>query len=335
MATGVRTGFTMSWHGRCLALGLMRDALHSYCLGWCSALLVCTRLAWLVREGQGGSCSLVSPPLHRPALRVAGCPFLVSPVLACWCAIPGESLVRLPFWCAPRAYCEVVRSQSLGVRLPPFPCLFARAPREVPLQVAGRAVRGRACPSAFPARVLCSACLAWGGWPGPRASLSNFRSLPERGGSVWPGSSGWLFGGGGWWLALAVGGPVPAWWTGGVLGLAAAWQNPAVVRAGRGVFKAGVGGLAIGAKKNTSRAARKTRRFFITRHDPSRCTLPPFSSYSSCTSLPTLVPITPLALQLRRRPWGNAVNPSQWTSTRSTTPRTRTRPRTSRTTGNT
>ena len=48
---------------------------------------------------------------------------------------------------------------------------------------------------------------------------------------------------------------------------------------------------------------------------PARCVVlrvrcpGPFSSYSSCTSLPTLVPITPLALQLRRRPWGNAVNP--------------------------
>ena len=49
---------------------------------------------------------------------------------------------------------------------------------------------------------------------------------------------------------------------------------------------------------------RKTRKFFITCHDPSRRAMPPFSYSSPCTSLPTLVPITPLALQLRRRSWG-------------------------------
>ena len=48
---------------------------------------------------------------------------------------------------------------------------------------------------------------------------------------------------------------------------------------------------------------------FITRHDPSHRAEPPSSYSSPCTSLPTLVPITPLALQLGRRPWGNAVNP--------------------------
>ena len=43
--------------------------------------------------------------------------------------------------------------------------------------------------------------------------------------------------------------------------------------------------------------------------NPSCRALSPFSYSSPCTSLPTLVPITPLALHLRRRLWEKAVNP--------------------------
>ena len=58
-----------------------------------------------------------------------------------------------------------------------------------------------------------------------------------------------------------------------------------------------------------SRAARKTRKFFLTRHGSSQRPLQPVSYSSPCTSLLTLVPVTPLALQLRRRPSGKSGEP--------------------------
>ena len=74
-------------------------------------------------------------------------------------------------------------------------------------------------------------------------------------------------------------------------------------RCARSVCCLGVLSILLQAQRKTRREQRvKLETFFITRQDISRRALPPSSSSSPCTSLPTLVPITPLALQLRRQP---------------------------------
>ena len=87
---------------------------------------------------------LFPPALAPPAVRVAGFPFRVSPVLATlvrhsrWSA-RSASPVRLPFRCAPRARCAAVRSRSRGIRATPRPPSFlrahsARSPRRAPVE---------------------------------------------------------------------------------------------------------------------------------------------------------------------------------------------------------
>ena len=73
------------WRG-CLAAVLLSDVLHHYCLGGCSALLMCSRHSQQVRTA--GLVPLLVPPSPcRPSLAslaelVAGSLVWVSPVLA-------------------------------------------------------------------------------------------------------------------------------------------------------------------------------------------------------------------------------------------------------------
>ena len=57
----VASGTPMGWRRGCLATGLLRDALHQYCFGRCSALIVCSR-----RSRQGRRVGPVPLLVPRP-----------------------------------------------------------------------------------------------------------------------------------------------------------------------------------------------------------------------------------------------------------------------------
>ena len=188
----------MGWRGGCLAAGLVRSAVRHFCLGGCSALLVCARRSRQI--GRAGPVPLlVAPPpppsLSLPRVPRGACSGLPRPGVPCprllvrhsmW-SVRSASSVRLPFRCAPRVRCVFVCSRTRGGRVsPPFHCRLARALREVPSQVASKAVPGSSCPSAFPARIPCSACRWWGGFglvwvnaspgrPGPQSAQPSLR----------------------------------------------------------------------------------------------------------------------------------------------------------------
>ena len=196
----------------------MRHALHHYCLGGCSALLVCVRHSRHVR-GAGLVPGLVlSPPPRVPRGACSPLPLLGVPCPRLhWYAIPGGPFV-------PRARSDCLfgacplpvvwfftRAPVVSVS-PGLLSLFARPLRAVPSQGAGRAVFGGPCPSAFPYRVPCSSCLALGGrggGPVPVSPCLASIARPHGAGCVWPGQPvvrmGWAGQGGGWgprlWLA--------------------------------------------------------------------------------------------------------------------------------------
>ena len=179
----VASGTPMGWSRGRLAVGLVRSAVRHYCLSGRSALLVCARRS--LQVGRAGPVPLlVAPPPCCPSLAslavlVAGCRVRVFLVLPCWYAIPcGLCVPRAQSRCShgPRSVFVVClfAGASAVVASPLLPLPFARAPREVPLQDAGRAVPGGSCPSVFPARVPCSACCWWGGGGGGPAPASAF-----------------------------------------------------------------------------------------------------------------------------------------------------------------
>ena len=166
----VASGTPMGWRGGSLAAGSVRSTVCYYCLGGCSALVVCARRSrqvWGVGAGAGSRSSLPSCP-SRCVLRVVlcGCLFLLpagTPFHAV-CAFRGLGLVAL---LGPRRVsvgCGCARASAVYAPLPPPPRVgVARAPRAVLVQGAGRTVPARLCPSAFPAPVPCSAFLSPGG----------------------------------------------------------------------------------------------------------------------------------------------------------------------------
>ena len=155
----------MGWPGGCLAAGLVRNAVFYYCLGGCSALVVCARRSrqvWGVGTGASSLFSLASLPSKASlAVRVAavpsGCPF-PSPAGTPFhvvCAFYGLGLVGLRL----RVACPLgvgVLALPRCTRLPPPPVGVARAVRAVLGQGAGRAVPYGSCLFAFPAPVPCS-----------------------------------------------------------------------------------------------------------------------------------------------------------------------------------
>ena len=82
----------MGWRGGCLALGLVRSAMRHYCLGRCSALIVCMRRSRPVRGGWGRCRVLCLPCFPLPAPRFLRC---------VWRAVqsgcPLSSLAGTPF----------------------------------------------------------------------------------------------------------------------------------------------------------------------------------------------------------------------------------------------
>ena len=145
-------------------MGLVRGAVRHYCLGGCSALVVCARRSrpsqvgwWPVLGFVSSPCPPSSPAF--PAVRLAGCPIRMSFILACWYAIPCGL-------CISRARC----SCPSGTPRVSFACLCAHAfaAFAAPVLGAGRAVPRGPCPSACPASVPCAVWLASrGGRPGP------------------------------------------------------------------------------------------------------------------------------------------------------------------------
>ena len=165
------SGTPVGWRGGCLASGQVRGAVRHYCLGGCSALVVCAWHRQPVSDGLGpvlGAVSSRFPPSRPafPALCVAGRPVRVSLILARWYAIPcglcvpwarsgcPSGIPRVSFVC-------VCLALSRPPPPPPSPVGVARAPGAVPVLGAGTAVPHRPCPSACPASV--SVWLAWGG----------------------------------------------------------------------------------------------------------------------------------------------------------------------------
>ena len=134
----------------------------------------------------------------------------MSLFFACWYAIPcGLCVPRAPFGCpsAPRRVPVVfVCTRALAVLAsPPHLAGVARAPRAVPAHGAGRAVPCGSCPSAFAARVPCSAYLGRQGGVArlprpPACSPWGRASVPRavwRLGGAWGAGGGSLGGGGG------------------------------------------------------------------------------------------------------------------------------------------
>ena len=155
---------------RATGLRLVRGAMRHYCLGRCSALVVCVRRSRPVRGGWGRCRVLCLPCFPLPAPRFLRC---------VWRAVPsGCPLSSLPCsLCVPRArsgcpsgfprvsfVCVCACALAASAPPPPPPRVgVARAPRAVPVLGAGRAVPLGPCPSACPASVPCSVWLAWGG----------------------------------------------------------------------------------------------------------------------------------------------------------------------------
>ena len=159
------------------AAGLVPSTVCYYCIGGCSALVVCARRSlqvWGVGAGAGSRFSPGAPPCPRVP-RGACCglsrpvvPSLRLPVRHSMRSVRSAGSVPLPFGFAARVRCVCVRSSSRDVHASPARVGVARALRAVPMQGSGRALPGGSCPSAFPAPVPYSPYLAlWGVGPVP------------------------------------------------------------------------------------------------------------------------------------------------------------------------
>ena len=179
----VASGTPVGWRGGCLAGCLVRGAMRHYCLGGCSALVVCVRRSRPVRGGWGRCQLLCLPRFPLPAPRFLRC---------VWRAVPTEcplsSLAGTPFHavCAFRGLgpvgllvfpacplCVGALALSRRLRPPPPPSRVgvARAPRAVPVLGSGRAAPLGPCPSSCPASVPFSVWLASGGVARSRFAL--------------------------------------------------------------------------------------------------------------------------------------------------------------------
>ena len=133
----VASGTPVGWRGGSLALGLVRGAMRYYCLGRCSALVVCVRRSRPARGGWG-RCRVLCLPCFPCPPRVScavgggpsrlGVPYPRSLVRHSMRSVRSASSVRLPFWFSPGVLCVCVRLRSRGVRAPsPLPGLVWRS----------------------------------------------------------------------------------------------------------------------------------------------------------------------------------------------------------------
>ena len=127
----VASGTPMGLHGGCLAAEpvrrLVRSTVCYYCLGGCSALVVCaqrSRQVWGVGAGAGSGFSSPCPGVPRGVccrFSCPGVPCLRLPVRHSMRSARSAGSVRLPFGSAPRVRWVWVCSLSRGVRAPPPP----------------------------------------------------------------------------------------------------------------------------------------------------------------------------------------------------------------------
>ena len=132
----VASGTPMGWRRGCLAAGLVRSTVCYYCLGGCSALILCARRSWQVWEVWSDAGSLFSPraaPLPRiprgacGGLSSPGVPSLHPLVRHSMRSVNSAGSVWLPFWSAPRVRWEWVCSCPSGIRASPPPGSVWRA----------------------------------------------------------------------------------------------------------------------------------------------------------------------------------------------------------------
>ena len=204
----VASGTPMGWCGGCLAFGLVRGALRHYCLGGCSALVVCARRSRPVRGAQAGAwCRVfpVSPFLPRVSCAVCGgpprpcVPYPRSLVRHSMRSVRSAVSVRLPFWFSPCALCVCVRSRSRGVRVPPpsLPWLVWRAhlTQSRCLALVGPFHAVRAPPRVLPRSRVLFGFFFGGGGPGPISPQTWLGAVcSPRGGSArlgHPCAGGW------------------------------------------------------------------------------------------------------------------------------------------------
>ena len=208
----VASGTPVGWRGGCLALGLVRGAVRHYCLGRCSALVVCARLLRPFRGAWAGAwCCVLPVSPFPPCVSCAVCGGPSRPGVPCPRSLVRHSMRsvrsagsdRLRFWYSPRDLCVCVRSRSRGVSAPPpLPLVgVARGLRAVPVLNAGRALPLGPCPSAHPAPVPCSVWSVSLGGGGPVSLLPGLGLCAPRGVGlrVWgvPAPGGGVGGGGG------------------------------------------------------------------------------------------------------------------------------------------
>ena len=158
-------------------MGLVRGAVRQYCLGGCSALVVCARRSRPVEGGFVPVPGVVTSPFSPsrpafPALCVVGRHVRVSLILARWYAIPcGLCVPRARSGCPsgiPRvsSVCACACALAASAPPPPLPGLVWRA----------HLARSRCWALVGPFRVSCPgpvlrlACLG-GGRPGPVSPL--------------------------------------------------------------------------------------------------------------------------------------------------------------------
>ena len=170
----------VGWRGGYLALGPVRGAVHHYCLGGCSALVVCAQRLRPVRGGWGRCRVLCLPRFPLPAPRFlrcvwgavpSGCPLssLAGMPFHAVCAFRGLGPVALVvFPACPLCWCALALSRR--PRPPPLPGLVWRAhlarPRCWTLVGPFRAVR--APPRVLPwSRAPFGLLRGGGGRPGP------------------------------------------------------------------------------------------------------------------------------------------------------------------------
>ena len=174
----VASGSPLGWRGGCLALGLVSGAMRNYCLGRCSALVVCVRRSPPV---QGGMCRcrvfcLPCSPLPAPRfLRCvwravpSGCP-LSSPAgtpFHAVCAFRGLGpAALLVFPACPLCVCALALSRR--PRPPPLPGLVwcAHLARSWCPALVGPFHSVRAPPRVHPRSRALFGLLGWGR-PGP------------------------------------------------------------------------------------------------------------------------------------------------------------------------
>ena len=115
----------MGWRRGCLAAGLVHSTVCYYCLGECSALVVCawrSLLVWGVGAGAGSRFSPWAPPFLRvPRDACCGLSRLCVPSLRLSVrhsmrSVHSAGFVRLPFGSVPRVRCVCVRSCSRGIQ---------------------------------------------------------------------------------------------------------------------------------------------------------------------------------------------------------------------------